>query len=161
MKALETFLRRRVWHAVFDPCPLLSERVGGANSPFLNLFLQEADRRQFAMGWTLHAELLSWMERERPVDLNDDFAREALAAAAARWVNSDISESKGIIVYWPKISGEAYVGWKVKSAVEDSRVILVKLPAPDLAADGVYAAEFTEFSYPAAPSWHKISDARK
>ncbi|MFI5362136.1 MAG: hypothetical protein ACHQ49_09225 [Elusimicrobiota bacterium] len=157
-RALATAGLRRWWHALFDPCPELSRRYGDGNRDFMDPFLESADRDRLAMDWTLHARLLTWMKETRPAELDAALAQELLAAAAARWANFDQSGARGALLYFTGMGGLGVAAWKPRSAEEDSRVVLIRLPPPASEPSGVFFADFESAQYPVKPDWRPLSD---
>lgn len=154
-RALAALALRRLWHAVFDPCPELSKLYGDKNREFLDPFLEQAAARDLSMRWSLHAHLLLWMRGGVPEALE----QELLAAAAARWANEDQTDAKGMLLYRAGSQEGALAAWKLSGPEADVRVVLVSLPAPDLPAPGVYWASFTGDRYPAVGlAWRPVPD---
>jgi hypothetical protein len=156
-RALATLALRRLWHAVFDPCPELARLFGEKNREFLDPFLEHASEKGLSMRWNLHAHLLLWMKELRPEAFSPELAQELLAAAAARWANEDQSDDKGAILHVSDMKDSAVVVWKLRSPEEDARVILVKIPEPVHPGTGVYFATFPEPRYPDALSWRLVT----
>ena len=155
-RALSTLALRRLWHEVFDPCPELSKLYGDRNREFLDPFLEDAARRRLSMGWTLHAQLLLWMEETGRFAPTPGLTQELLAAAAARWAMSDQSDAKGMLLRCPGMADQGLVAWKLRSFEEDCRVVLVRLAAPDVPSAGVFYAAFPDFRYPDSPEWRPL-----
>ncbi len=153
-RALATLALRQLWHAVFDPCPQLSKLYGDKNREFLDPFLEYAAQRPLSMRWPLHAHLLLWMGQTGTPGLE----QELLAACAARWAADDRSDAKGAIFHFTGMKEEGLAAWKTKSVEEDSRVVLVRLSAPELPSSGVFFAEFPDFSYPESLKWRPLPD---
>jgi len=156
-RALATVALRRIWHAVFDPCPRLSRLFGDKNREFLDPFLEHASRRGLSMRWPLHAHALLWMKEKRPAELSAPLAQELLAAAAARWANEDQSDAKGMLLYSTDAPGSGLAAWKLRAADQDVRVVLIEFPAPSLSG-GIHCAPFAEERYPDAPAWRPLPD---
>jgi hypothetical protein len=157
-RALATAALRRLWHAVFDPCPELARLYGDKNREFLDPFLEHAARRKLSMRWTLHAHLLLWMRENLPAALSPATTQELLAAAAARWANEDQSDARGLLLYDAASPGSGLAAWKLKSVSRDIRVVLIDFPAPKLTSPGISCAPFADERYPDAPSWRPIPD---
>ncbi len=155
-RALATLALRRLWHAVFDPCPELARLFGEKNREFLDPFLEHAAAKGLSMRWSLHAQLLLWMKASRPTDVAPALVQELLAAAAARWANEDQSDDQGAILHAADMKGEALVAWKLRSPEEDVRVVVVKIPEPGHPGAGVYFTTFPERRYPDALSWRPV-----
>jgi hypothetical protein len=156
-RAVAIFALRRLWHAVFDPCPELARLFGEKNREFLDPFLEHAAKEKLSMRWSLHAHLLLWMKEHRSASVTPSLAQELLAAAAARWANEDQSDDKGAILHVPDMKDSAVVVWKLRSPEEDTRVILVKIPEPRHPGSVVYITTFPEWVYPDALSWRLVT----
>jgi hypothetical protein len=156
--ALATLALRRLWHAVFDPCPELSRLFGEKNREFLDPFLEHAAKENLTMRWSLHAHLLLWMKERRSETVTPALAQELLAAAAARWANEDQSNDQGAILHVPDLKDSAVVVWKLRSPEEDVRVVLVKIPEPNHPGTAVYFTTFPEQRYPDALSWRLVTE---
>lgn len=152
--ALARLALRQLWHAVFDPCPELSRRRGDDNAGFLDRFLEHAAQRRLSMDWTLHVQLLSWME-SRADGLDRTVRQELLAASAARWANSDQTPAEGVLLHCSAMGDEALAGWKLRSAEEDARVVLVRLGGRRPQA-GTHFALCLERRYPDEPVWRAV-----
>ena len=157
-RAVATFALRRVWHAVFDPCPELSRLFGDKNREFLDPFLEHAAANGLTMRWPLHAHLLLWMKERGMGELAPALAQELLAAAAARWGNEDQSGDKGAILHCADLKDCALVVWKPRSPEVDTRVVLVQIPERPQPADGVYFTTFPDERYPDSLSWRPVPD---
>ena len=155
-RALATLALRRLWHAVFDPCPELSRLFGEKNREFLDPFLEYARVEGLSMCWSLHAHLLLWMKEHQAAALTLSVVQELLAAAAARWANEDQTGEKGAILHCADLKDAALVVWKLRSPEVDTRVVLVKIPEQKHPGDGVFFATFPEDRYPDALSWRPV-----
>ena len=155
-RALATLALRRLWHAVFDPCPELSRLFSEKNREFLDPFLEHAAKKRLSMRWSLHAHLLLWMRERHPASDSPSLTQEFLAAAAARWANDDQSDDKGAILYCADLKGSALVVWKLSSPEKDVRVVLVKIPEPNLPGTSIFIATFPEERYPEELSWQPV-----
>lgn len=152
-RAVARLALRQWWHIVFDPCPSLVGVFPPDGLAVLDPFLQYAARRRLSMRWPLHAHLLLWLEEHHLDKLTPEISTEFLAAAAARWTNTDQSRSKGILLHYHRLPGKGIAGWKSRAAADEHRVVLVDLPQTRLEGGGISWAALPEHGYPEVVTW--------
>ncbi len=155
-RALARLGLRQWWHIVLDPCPALVKSFPPDGLAILDPFLQYAFERKLSMGWSLHGHLLLWLEDNHFASFSEDAATELLAAAAARWTNTDQSEDKAILLHFHARPGTGIAGWKSRAAAEENRVVLVDLPGARLEGRGISMAACTDAQYPEDFLWSKL-----
>ena len=150
-RALSRLAMRQLWHAVFDPCPLLLKTASPDEWKLLEPFLEHAHARRLSMRWSLHGHLLLWLSSRGGVTAES--ARELLAAAASRWAVSDRTAAKGVLVRARAFPEFAVAGWKGRAPGEAHRAVLLRLEQADSPRESLEYALISERDYPAAPDW--------
>lgn len=87
------------WHLIFDLCPILLKLDLPDGLKMFRLFMSWAYRKQPPQDWTFHISLCRWLLNSKfATDLSAAHVESLLSAAAARWVSTDYSQAKGILV---------------------------------------------------------------
>lgn len=89
------------WHTLFDICPTLLKLDPPEGLNLFRSFMTWAYRHRPAQDWTYHLSVCRWLLGSAYRTQIDDEPIEAfMAAAAARWVNTDESPALGIVLAW-------------------------------------------------------------
>ena len=113
------------WHSVFDICPALLKLDPPEGLNLFRSFMTWAYRNRPPQDWTYHLNICRWLLGSVYATQIDDEPIDAfMAAAAARWVNTDDSPAQGVVLAW---RGATVFDWKgpALSAAEHPA-----LPAP-------------------------------
>ena len=85
------------WHTLFDICPALLKLDPPDGLNLFRSFMTWAYRNRPARDWTYHLNVCRWLLGSPYRSQIDDEPIEAfMAAAAARWVNTDESQAQGV-----------------------------------------------------------------
>ncbi|TFY90592.1 putative natural product biosynthesis protein [Pseudomonas kairouanensis] len=113
------------WHTLFDICPALLKLDPPEGLNLFRSFMTWAYRNQPTPDWTYHLNVCRWLLGSTYRAQIDDEPIEAfMAAAAARWVNTDASSARGVVVAW---QGLTVCDWKDATRVG---VECLALPVP-------------------------------
>ena len=89
------------WHTLFDICPALLKLDPPEGLNLFRSFMTWAYRNQPPLDWTYHLSVCRWLLGSPYWAQIDDEPIEAfMAAAAARWVNTDQSAAQGLVIAW-------------------------------------------------------------
>ena len=98
------------WHTLFDICPALLKLDPPEGLNLFRSFMTWAYRNQPPLDWTYHLNVCRWLLGSTYRTHIDDEPIEAfMAAAAARWVNTDASQAQGVVLAW---QGFTVFDWK-------------------------------------------------
>ena len=89
------------WHTLFDICPALLKLDPPEGLNLFRSFMTWAYRNQPPLDWTYHVNVCRWLLGSTYRAHIDDEPIEAfMAAAAARWVDTDCSQAQGVVLAW-------------------------------------------------------------
>ena len=98
------------WHTLFDICPALLKLDPPEGLNLFRSFMTWAYRNRPPLDWTYHLNVCRWLLGSPYRSQIDDEPIEAfMAAAAARWVNTDESQAQGVALAW---QSSRVVDWK-------------------------------------------------
>ncbi|MCJ7960315.1 MAG: putative natural product biosynthesis protein [Pseudomonas sp.] len=98
------------WHSLFDICPVLLKLDPPEGLDLFRSFMTWAYRNRPPQDWTYHLSVGRWLLGSLYRSQIDDEPIEALmAAAAARWVDTDDSQAQGVVLAW---QGVTVFDWK-------------------------------------------------
>ncbi|NVZ69292.1 putative natural product biosynthesis protein [Pseudomonas costantinii] len=98
------------WHTLFDICPALLKLDPPEGLNLFRSFMTWAYRNQPPLDWTYHLNVCRWLLASPYRTQIDDEPIEAfMAAAAACWINTDDSQSQGVVLAW---QGAKVFDWK-------------------------------------------------
>ena len=98
------------WHTLFDICPALLKLDPPEGLDLFRSFMTWAYRNRPPQDWTYHLHVCRWLLGSSYRSQIDDEPIEALmAAAAARWVDTDDSQAQGVVLAW---QGATVFDWK-------------------------------------------------
>ncbi|WP_426134784.1 putative natural product biosynthesis protein [Pseudomonas sp. PWP3-1b2] len=106
------------WHSLFDICPALLKLDPPEGLNLFRSFMTWAYSNQPPLDWTYHLNVCRWLlASQYRAQINDEPIEVFMAAAAARWINTDASEAQGVVVAW---RGVTVVDWKCTRSTEPS-----------------------------------------
>ena len=92
------------WHSLFDICPVLLKLDPPEGLNLFRSFMTWAYRNRPAQDWTYHLNVCRWLLGSPYRARIDAEPIEALmAAAAACWVNTDVSPARGVVLAWKEL----------------------------------------------------------
>lgn len=98
------------WHTLFDICPALLKLDPPEGLNLFRSFMTWAYRHRPPLDWTYHLNVCRWLLGSVYRARIDDEPIEAfMAAAAARWVQTDDSQARGVVLAW---QGATLFDWK-------------------------------------------------
>src|SRR5450830_684279 len=113
------------WHALFDICPALLKLDPPEGLNLFRSFMTWAYRNQTPQDWTYHLNVCRWLlTSPYRVQIDDEPIEAFMAAAAARWINTDESQAQGVVLAW---QDSTVFDWKGAAVVGVEQQVL---PAP-------------------------------
>ena len=113
------------WHTLFDICPALLKLDPPEGLNLFRSFMTWAYRNQTPQDWTYHLNVCRWLlTSPYRVQIDDEPIEAFMAAAAARWINTDQSQAQGVVLAW---RDSTVFDWKGAAVVG---VEQQRLPAP-------------------------------
>ncbi|PMU89507.1 MULTISPECIES: putative natural product biosynthesis protein [unclassified Pseudomonas] len=98
------------WHTLFDICPALLKLDPPEGLNLFRSFMTWAYRNQLAQDWTWHLNIGRWLlGSPYRAQIDDEPIDAFMAAAAARWVDTDDSQAQGVVLVW---QGSEVFDWK-------------------------------------------------
>lgn len=89
------------WHSLFDICPGLLKIDPPEGLNLFRSFMTWAYRNQPQHDWTYHLNVCRWLLGSvYRTQIGDELIEAFMAAAAARWVNTDTSPACGVVLAW-------------------------------------------------------------
>ena len=114
------------WHTLFDICPALLKLDPPEGLNLFRSFMTWAYHNQPEQDWTWHLNICRWLLGSPYRSQIDDEPIEAfMAAAAARWVNTDESQAQGVALAW---QSSRVVDWKDARSAGDEQQALPPPP---------------------------------
>ncbi|KTB66785.1 putative natural product biosynthesis protein [Pseudomonas allii] len=98
------------WHTLFDICPALLKLDPPEGLNLFRSFMTWAYRHRPPLDWTYHVNVCRWLlGSEYRAQIDDEPIEAFMAAAAARWVQTDKSQARGVVLAW---QGATLFDWK-------------------------------------------------
>ena len=98
------------WHTLFDICPALLKLDPPEGLNLFRSFMTWAYRHRPPRDWTYHLNVCRWLLGSAYRSQIDAEPIEAfMAAAAARWVDTDDTPAQGVVLAW---QGSTVFDWK-------------------------------------------------
>lgn len=98
------------WHTLFDICPALLKLDPPEGLNLFRSFMTWAYNHQPPLDWTYHLNVCRWLlSSPYRSQINEEPIEAFMAAAAARWVNTDDSQAQGVVLAW---QGSTVFDWK-------------------------------------------------
>ena len=98
------------WHTLFDICPTLLKLDPPEGLNLFRSFMTWAYRHRPPLDWTYHLNVCRWLlGSPYRAQIDDEPIEAFMAAAAARWVNTDVSQAQGVALAW---QASRVVDWK-------------------------------------------------
>ncbi|UII69173.1 putative natural product biosynthesis protein [Pseudomonas sp. HN11] len=89
------------WHTLFDICPALLKLDPPEGLNLFRSFMTWAYRNRPPRDWTYHLNVCRWLlGSPYRLQIDDEPIEAFMAAAAARWVNTDESQAHGVVLAW-------------------------------------------------------------
>lgn len=118
------------WHTLFDVCPALLKLDPPEGLNLFRSFMTWAYRRHPPLDWTYYLSVCRWLlESEYRQQVREEHVEAFMAAAAARWVNTDDSQARGLILIWRE-TAVTVADWKVAPRPLVMAEAEEELPAP-------------------------------
>ena len=114
------------WHTLFDICPALLKLDPPEGLNLFRSFMTWAYRNQPPHDWTYHLNVCRWLLGSvYRSQINDETIESLMAAAAARWIDTDDSHAQGIALGW---RGGWVFDWKGAEQTANAHSLLPPLP---------------------------------
>lgn len=114
------------WHTLFDICPALLKLDPPDGLNLFRSFMTWAYRNQPTHDWTYHLNVCRWLLGSvYRSQINGETIEAFMAAAAARWIDTDDSQAQGIALGW---RGGRVFDWKGGAQTADEQPLLPALP---------------------------------
>lgn len=89
------------WHTLFDICPALLKLDPPEGLNLFRSFMIWAYRNQTPQDWTYHLNVCRWLlASPYQAQIDEEPIEAFMAAAAARWINTDESQAQGMVLAW-------------------------------------------------------------
>jgi len=113
------------WHTLFDICPALLKLDPPEGLNLFRSFMTWAYRNQTPQDWTYHLNVCRWLlTSPYRLQIDNEPIEAFMAAAAARWINTDESQAQGVVLGW---RDSTVFDWKSAAVVGVEQQVL---PAP-------------------------------
>lgn len=114
------------WHTLFDICPALLKLDPPEGLNLFRSFMTWAYRNRPPHDWTYHLNVCRWLLGSvYRSQINGETIESLMAAAAARWIDTDVSQARGIALGWRE--GRVF-DWKGAVQTADAHALLPPLP---------------------------------
>ena len=114
------------WHTLFDICPALLKLDPPEGLNLFRSFMTWAYRNRPPHDWTYHLNVCRWLLGSVYLSqINGETIESLMAAAAARWIDTDLSQAHGIALGW---RGGRVFDWKGAVQTADAHPLLPPLP---------------------------------
>lgn len=101
------------WHTLFDVCPALLKLDPPDGLSIFRGFMTWAYRNHPPLNWTYYLSVCRWLlGSSYRARINDAHIESFMSAAAARWINTDDSLARGLVLAWQG-SPQMLFDWKV------------------------------------------------
>ena len=101
------------WHTLFDVCPGLLKIDPPDGLNIFRGFMTSAYRNHPPLNWTYYLSVCRWLLNSRyQARINEEHIEAFMSAAAARWVYTDDSQARGLVLAWRE-STQWVFDWKV------------------------------------------------
>jgi hypothetical protein len=147
---------RALWHQLFDPCPLLLQRVDDGVNAVFDAFLDWANDACHPMDWTLHLTLLRWLEEKRDIALEHQECRELMAAAAMRWTRHPAPKERSLAIWHEATAPWLIVARKALSLSGPPRIFAAKAEMVSAPAARLAYTTGTQYAPQSAPLWASV-----
>ena len=102
------------WHTLFDVCPGLLKLDPPDGLNIFRSFMIWAYRNHPPLNWTYYLSVCRWLLTSNyRSQITEDYIDSFMAAAAARWVNTDDSQARGMVLVWQGSPMRVF-DWKVE-----------------------------------------------
>jgi uncharacterized repeat protein (TIGR04061 family) len=89
------------WHTLFDVCPGLLKLDPPDGLNLFRSFMTWAYRHNPALNWTYYLSVCRWLFSSKyKAKANEEHIESFMVAAAARWINTDDSQARGLVLAW-------------------------------------------------------------
>ncbi|MFJ2684288.1 putative natural product biosynthesis protein [Pseudomonas sp. NPDC087342] len=89
------------WHTLFDVCPGLLKLDPPDGLNIFRNFMTWAYRNHPPLNWTYYLSVCRWLLGSAyKTQILDEHIDAFMTAAAARWINTDDSQARGLVVTW-------------------------------------------------------------
>ncbi|MDD1147856.1 putative natural product biosynthesis protein [Pseudomonas protegens] len=101
------------WHTLFDVCPGLLKLDPPDGLNIFRGFMTWAYRNHPPLNWTYYLSVCRWLLGSRyQAQITEEHVEAFMSAAAARWINTDDSQARGLVLAW-RGSPDWVFDWKV------------------------------------------------
>lgn len=101
------------WHTLFDVCPALLKLDPPDGLNIFRGFMTWAYRNHPPLNWTYYLSVCRWLlGSSYRARINDAHIESFMSAAAARWITTDDSLARGLVLAWQG-SPQMLFDWKV------------------------------------------------
>ena len=102
------------WHALFDVCPSLLTLDPPEGLNLFRSFMTWAYRNRPPLNWTYYLSICRWLlTSSYRKQIHEEHIDAFMTAAAARWIDTDETQSVGLVLAWEGSPVRVY-DWKVK-----------------------------------------------
>lgn len=100
------------WHTLFDVCPSLLKLDPPEGLELFRRFMTWAYRHHPALDWTYYISVCRWLlASPYKSRVTEEHIEAFMAAAAALWVTTDVSQAHGLVLAWQPMV-DVVVEWK-------------------------------------------------
>src|SRR5471032_1324769 len=101
------------WHTLFDVCPGLLKLDPPDGLNIFRSFMTWAYRNHPPLNWTYYLSVCRWLLTSTyQAKIHEEYIDAFMTAAAARWINTDDSQARGLVLAWQGASMRVF-DWKV------------------------------------------------
>ena len=101
------------WHTLFDVCPGLLKLDPPDGLDIFRSFMTWAYRNHPPLNWTYYLSVCRWLLNSTyQKQIHEEHIDSFMTAAAARWINTDDSQARGLVLAWQGSPMRVF-DWKV------------------------------------------------
>lgn len=101
------------WHTLFDVCPGLLKLDPPDGLNIFRSFMTWAYRNHPSLNWTYYLSVCRWLLTSTyRAHIHEEHIDAFMTAAAARWINTDDSQARGLVLAWQGSPMRVF-DWKV------------------------------------------------
>ena len=101
------------WHTLFDVCPGLLKLDPPDGLNIFRSFMTWAYRNHPSLNWTYYLSVCRWLLTSTyRAHIHEEHIDAFMTAAAARWINTDDSQARGLVLAWQGSPTRVF-DWKV------------------------------------------------
>ncbi|MBZ9783771.1 putative natural product biosynthesis protein [Pseudomonas sp. REP124] len=105
------------WHTLFDVCPRLLKLDPPDGLNIFRSFMTWAYRNHPPLNWTYYLSICRWLLTSAYKEqIHEEHIDAFMTAAAARWINTDDSQARGLVLVWQGSPMKVF-DWKVAPRV--------------------------------------------